>query len=183
MSPMDAPISLARLEESLWEARRRPLHLPKASVWGLLTQFPRELANGEVPHFFQADPYMTLLARAWLATRLTDAPDYAQLRQLMEGWMRPLISYLEELPTTIKPTEADLIAILAKTLFTQGYDHVAYAFLLLRAQEHPSGTFTSQQAPMVRRRTGQIVPWLPHKIEKALEKAFQAVGRLSLIHI
>ncbi len=173
---MSTAISLDRLEESLREAQRRPLNLPKASAWGLLTQFPRELANGEVPHYFQADPYMTLLARAWLATRLEETPDYERLRQLMISWMRPLIDYLEQLPSTIKPTEADLIAILAQTLFSQGYDHVAYAFLLLRAQEHRPG-HAPNYAPMVRRRTGQIVPWLPHKIEKALEKAFLATGK------
>jgi ribonucleoside-diphosphate reductase alpha chain len=173
---MSVSLSLSRLEESIRQALRQPLSLPKASAWGLLTSFPRELANGEVPHYFQADPYMTLLARAWLATRLEETPDYDRLRQLIESWMRPLIDYLEQLPSTIKPTEADLIAILAKTLFTQGYDHVAYAFLLLRAQEHQPGE-KPNYAPMVRRRTGQIVPWLPHKIEKALEKAFLAVGK------
>ncbi len=173
---MSVTLSLSRLEESIREARRRPLELPQASAWGLLTQFPRELANGEVPHYFQADPYMTLLARAWLATRLEETPDYNQLRQLIQSWMRPLIDYLEQIPSTIKPTEADLIAILAKTLFTQGYDHVAYAFLLLRAQQHQRSD-KPNPAPMVRRRTGQIVPWLPHKIEKALEKAFLATGK------
>jgi len=173
---MSVSLSLSRLEESIRQALRQPLSLPKASAWGLLTSFPRELANGEVPHYFQADPYMMLLARAWLATRLEETPDYDRLRQLIESWMRPLIDYLEQLPSTVKPTEADLIAILAKTLFTQGYDHVAYAFLLLRAQEHKPGE-KPNYAPMVRRRTGQIVPWLPHKIEKALEKAFLAVGK------
>jgi ribonucleoside-diphosphate reductase alpha chain len=173
---MSVSLSLSRLEESIRQAQRQPLSLPKASTWGLLTSFPRELANGELPHYFQADPYMTLLARAWLATRLEETPDYDHLRQLIESWMRPLIDYLEQLPSTIKPTEADLIAILAKTLFTQGYDHVAYAFLLLRAQEHQPGE-KPNYAPMVRRRTGQTVPWLPHKIEKALEKAFLAVGK------
>lgn len=174
--PMDTSLSLAKLEESIRWAQRLPLGLPEASAWGLLTSFPRELAAGEVPSYFQADPYMMLLARAWLATRLEDKPDYEQLRRLIESWMRPLLDYLEQLPASVKPTEADLIALLAKTLFTQGYDHVAYAFLLFRAQEHLPGA-EPNYAPFVRRRTGQIVPWLPHKIEKALEKAFRATQK------
>ncbi|MDW8016177.1 MAG: ribonucleoside-diphosphate reductase subunit alpha, partial [Bacteroidia bacterium] len=172
---MEVVLSLRRLEESLRQAQHSVILLPKSSAWGLLTSFPRELANGEVPHYFEADPYMKLLAQAWISTRLGESVDYDQLRQLMESWLRPVIEWLDQLPQGVKPTEADVVAIIAKTLFEQGHEHVAYAFLLLRAQQHAQGV-PLPIAPMVRRRTGQIVPWMEHKITRALEKAFRAVG-------
>lgn len=172
---MEAVLSLHRLEESLRQARQSVIVLPKSSAWGLLTSFPRELANGEVPHYFEADPYMKLLAQAWVSTRLGEAVDYDHLRQLMESWLRPVIDWLDELPRSVKPTEADIVALIAKTLFDHGQDTVAYAFLLLRAQQHGESNAPSLP-PMVRRRTGQVVPWMEHKIVRALEKAFRATG-------
>lgn len=172
---MERGLSLRRIEESLEAVRKSHILLPKSSAWGLLTSFPRELANGEVPHYFEADPYMKLLAQAWISTRLGEAVDYDQLRQLMESWLRPVIEWLDGLPSTVKPTEADIVALITKTLFEHGHDSVAYAFLLLRAQQYPRGLHTAL-APMVRRRTGQVVPWMEHKIGRALEKAFRAVG-------
>ncbi|MCX7605779.1 MAG: ribonucleoside-diphosphate reductase subunit alpha [Bacteroidia bacterium] len=172
---MQSTLSFHWIEESLRQARSSVLILPQSSAWGLLTSFPRELANGEVPHYFEADPYMKLLAQAWLSTRLEEAVDYDQLRQLMQAWLGPVISWLDQLPPMVKPTEADIVALIARSLFEQGQDVVAYAFLLLRAQEHgekePLGVL-----PLVRRRTGQVVPWMENKIYRALEKAFRAVG-------
>jgi len=168
-------LSLRKIEESLKEAQKSIIVLPKSSAWGLLTSFPRELANGEVPHYFEADPYMKLLAQAWLSTRLSQSVDYDQLRELMEAWLRPVLTWLDELPSAVKPTEADIVALIARSLFEQGQDTVAYAFLLLRARQHPAQE-PLPTAPLVRRRTGQVVPWMETKIARALEKAFQATG-------
>ncbi|GIV25007.1 MAG: hypothetical protein KatS3mg026_0699 [Bacteroidia bacterium] len=82
-------LDLGRLVESLQQVKRSMIVLPRSSAWGLLTSFPRELANGEVPHYFEADPYMKLLAQAWLSTQLSQSVDYDQLRELMEAWLRP----------------------------------------------------------------------------------------------
>lgn len=172
---MEATLSLARLQESIQAAAQSVILLPKSSAWGLLTSVPREVANGEVPHYFEADPYMKLLAQAWLSTRVGEGIDYDQLRQLMEAWLRPVIDWLDALPPVVKPTEADIVALIAKALFEQGQERVAYAFLLLRARQHAAGE-PLRTAPMVRRRTGQIVPWMEHKIARALEKAFRAVN-------
>lgn len=173
---MEATLSLQRLEENLRRIQHSVLILPKSATWGLLTSFPRELANGEVPHYFEADPYMRLLAQAWLSTQLEENPDIDQLRPLMEAWLRPVLTWLDQLPPTLKPTEADIVALMAKSLFEQGQDRVAYAFLLLRARQHEPKEKSSVW-PLVRRRTGQIVPWMEHKIVRALEKAFRAVGQ------
>ncbi|GIV22430.1 MAG: ribonucleoside-diphosphate reductase [Bacteroidia bacterium] len=172
---MEATLSLARLQESIQAAVQSVILLPRSSAWGLLTSSPREVANGEVPHYFEADPYMKLLAQAWLSTQVGEGIDYDQLRQLMEAWLRPVIDWLDALPPVVKPTEADIVALIAKALFEQGQQRVAYAFLLLRARQHPEGK-PLRTAPMVRRRTGQIVPWMEHKIARALEKAFRAVN-------
>lgn len=173
---MEATLSLQRLQENLQRIQNSVLILPKSSAWGLLTSLPRELANGEVPHYFEADPYMRLLAQAWLSTQLESNPDLDQLRSLMEVWLRPVLLWLDQLPRTLKPTEADIVALIAKSLFEQGQDRVAYAFLLLRARQHEPAQ-NAAVWPLVRRRTGQIVPWMEHKIIRALEKAFRAVGQ------
>ncbi|GIV25006.1 MAG: hypothetical protein KatS3mg026_0698 [Bacteroidia bacterium] len=86
-----------------------------------------------------------------------------------------MLTWLDELPAAVKPTEADIVALLARSLFEQGHDRVAYAFLLLRAEQHPKQT-PLPTAPLVRRRTGQVVPWMGTKIARALEKAFRATG-------
>lgn len=168
-------LSLTNIEESLKEAQKSVIVLPKSSVWGLLTSFPRELANGEVPHYFEADPYMKLLAQAWISTRLGQNVDYDQLRELLEAWLRPVLTWLDELPASVKPTEADIVALIARSLFEQGQESVAYAFLLLRARQHEERE-PLPTAPLVRRRTGQVVPWMETKIVRALEKAFRATG-------
>ncbi|MEM4166645.1 MAG: ribonucleoside-diphosphate reductase subunit alpha [Candidatus Bilamarchaeaceae archaeon] len=87
---------------------------------------------------------------------------------------------LKEVDSKYKITSADFIAIISKYIFHNISDLHAFVFLLLRSLDYyKNNNKTSKNGvlPKVRRRNGQVVPFLTHKIYDAVNRAFVAIDK------